>query len=143
MEHAWKLIWTNFLKVFLPIGAVVGLSWALYSAASHFAKLDARLETVENQVKLLAVAPTISRQGGNAWTYEGSTEQSGKPQKGATDDVYGSANSVPNPLIATCIDLIKRTATAKESRNYGAESSLDNLLRDYGCPDLLKRLPPK
>jgi hypothetical protein len=132
MAEIWDLVWKNFLKVFLPLAAIVGLSWALYSAASHVAKLDARLQTVEDQVKLLNAAPSIVRSPER--TPPGTTSApSAQPTPKYLDDIPTS-----NPLVETCIDLIKRNATAREQNNSVAAVTLESLQTTYDCRAVLK-----
>lgn len=125
-----NLIWTNFWKVFLPLGAIVGLSWALYSAATHIVRLDTRLEIVENQLRLLATSPAIVRTPEDRNLY---TKENG----GTIIDGY-IAEPIPNPLITTCIDLVKRAAAAREKGDPVASVSLESYLRDFGCAAALK-----
>jgi hypothetical protein len=108
----------------------VGATGALYFSdfKSRLEKAEGRVATVEDQLKLLSAAPVITRQAGNLYTKE------------AGSVTYADDVPIANPLIATCIDLVKRTATAKEKSQYSAETSLDNLLKDYGCRDLMNRL---
>jgi hypothetical protein len=116
------------------IGSVLSILGVGAGLAIYFTDFKTRLEKLESQVQLIAVAPTVVR-----IDQPGTTNR--PPEKGGTlNTLEPYAEPFANPLIATCVDLMKRTATAKEKNQFTAEVSLDSLLRDYGCKDLMNRL---
>lgn len=101
------------------ISAVAGLIAVIFGVAYYAFKLDSRLETLENQMKIFISSPTIS----------GS-------EKGTAAPVPEKA--VPNPVVSTCTDLLKRAAAAKEKGEIYSGVAIENLLKDFGCAEVIK-----
>jgi hypothetical protein len=119
MEGVWKII--------AAIIAVAGFSWVIYSASTAYFRIEGRLEKVENQLSLIASAPAIVQTGNG-----------GNPSQSNDVEPY---KPIANPLIATCLDLVKRAATARETNaSITIYLALEGYIRDYGCQDLMKRL---
>ena len=86
--------------------------------------------TVEERLKLVAAAPQIVQTPGTQPATEARPIDTSLPV-------------VDNPLIATCVDLVKRTASAREQGNTLAALNLGDLQRNYDCEGLLKGLAKK
>jgi hypothetical protein len=129
MTIAWEHVRT--------VGSVLSILGVGAGLAIYFSDFRTRLDKLEGQVQLIAAAPAVIRkesQGGKF--YDDPT-----PEKGGnlyTKELY--TEPFANPLIATCIDLMKRTATAKEKSQWSGETALESLMKDYGCKDLMNRL---
>ena len=115
MEGTWKIV--------AAIIALTGFSWTIYSASTAFFKLEKRIDVLEDQVKLFVTAPIISRQPGGGYSVPA-------PE---------SDKTVPNPVIALCIDLTNKAADARRRNASISEPiALDGFIKDYGCADALK-----
>ena len=113
-----KLFWT----VVSALMAVGGFAWALYSVGGHFTRLEGRIETLENRVRLIVTAPAIVKPS--------------EPSAAGPSDVRPM--QMENPLISTCVDLIKRAAALREKGDINNALSLEGYLREYACSDALK-----
>ena len=89
-----------------------------------YAQLQAAgIDVLEDQVKLFVTAPIISRQPGGGYSVPA-------PE---------SDKTVPNPVIALCIDLTNKAADARRRNASISEAiALDGFIKDYGCADALK-----
>ena len=121
------------------VGSVLSILGVGAGLAIYFTDFKTRLEKVESQVQLIAVAPAVVRKDTN--TASGSSDR--PTEKGGNLNTFEPYQPVDNPLIATCIDLIKRTATAGEKNDSLARIALDSLMQDYGCKTLLRSIPAK
>jgi hypothetical protein len=127
----------KFWDVINKAGAILSILGGLaviFGVAYYFYNLDARLNALDNQVRLLNTAPAITRPATPPTSDPGYTSYRDTKSLYSGDTV----ETVPNPLITTCVELIKRAASARESNNGAAAISLEGYMRDYGCADALK-----
>jgi hypothetical protein len=121
MNIAWDHVRT--------IGTVLSILGIGAGLALWFSGFTSRLERVESQVQLLAVAPAITRSG---------VEYGYKPKDGDFSQPIDYSTPVSNPLIDTCKDLYKRVAAAVESKDTKVQSSLNGYMRELGCAEAIK-----
>ncbi len=122
MPFAWEHVRT--------VGSVLSILGVGAGLAIYFTDFKSRLERLENQVQLIAVAPAVVQKGGNLYTNEA------KP-----NDFEAYSEPVTNPLLATCRDLYKRVATAVESKDSKVQSSLNGYMRELGCAEAIRGKP--
>jgi hypothetical protein len=126
METYWKIV--------AALGTALSLIAIGIAVATWTLDIRGRLTELENRVNLVVTSPTITRKDSGPG-YSQPIDYSAK------DEGWGT---VPNPLIATCIDLIKRTATAREKdSSLTLPNALESLQRTYDCEGLLKGLSKK
>lgn len=124
--------WDFINKLSAVLGIVGGIA-IVFGVAYYFYNLDGRITTLDNQVRLLTAAPAITR----------SATPPSDPGYTSYPDTKGgysgdTIETVQNPLIATCVELIKRASSARESNNSAAALSLEGYMRDYGCANALQ-----
>lgn len=120
-EGTWKLI--------AALCSLVGFASVVAVFTAHIFRMESRIEKLEAQIGLVAAAPAITR-------FYPSSAPDAKPRNDL--EVYSDYSAVLNPLVATCVDLIKRAATAGEKLDISARLALESLMRDYDCRTVLK-----
>jgi hypothetical protein len=103
------------------IGGLIGIIGVACALVYYFVKLETRIDTLENQVRLIAVTPIP------------------KPDPSQQS---GSSESPVNPVIAACLDLVKRAADARRNNEVTAYL-IEGYIKDYGCVDLMKAAVPR
>jgi hypothetical protein len=133
METYWKIV--------AAVGTAASLIAIGVGVATWSLDVRSRLTELENRVNLVVSTPVVARKD------IGSYSDYPRSQKGSITEGYLGKDDgwgvVPNPLVATCIDLIQRTATAREKDNYPIGQALEGLARTYDCPGLLKGISGK
>jgi hypothetical protein len=99
------------------IGALVGLLATVGGVVFYISQLDSRLVVLENQMRLLIVAPSI----------QASTMQSESISPSSAISI------APNPIANACADLAGKAAMAAESGSYNAVTAIRNVMSSLGC----------
>jgi len=107
-------IWTWFVN----LSALFGLAGPIFLVAWYFYALDSRVTILESQMKAFVISPAGVR---------------------FSDDRLPAVN-MPNPLAATCAELMQRAAKAVEAGSpMTVAEPIQKMADSFGCRNLLAK----
>ena len=105
--------WTSFLRFVTNSTALLALISVAVGTSWYFFRLEGRIETIEAQLQVLALAPALERKAA---------------------DEQGPSTVVPNPLLEVCGQLALRVADAYEGGySLSKASPIEDLMNRLGC----------
>jgi hypothetical protein len=105
-----------------PVSQLAALVVILVGVTVWGVRLQDKVDKLESQLQALAISPTITRPA---------------PDFIADPKAPERRETVPNPLIQTCVDIATRLAKAHENSAYSSViTGLQSLMKDLGCSGL-------
>jgi hypothetical protein len=115
----------KLMDFIVPASVVVSLFFPIGGLIYYFFSVENRIVRLENQVQLLSVT-------------------SPRPQVEVPKSSIGlppmaAAESEVNPVLKTCLDLVKRVAELRTSTVSSGATYLEDYIRDYGCKEIMAK----